>query len=50
MIDEGLAIAVADLLPQKLKLEGAPALHFWIEDAQIGYPMKDDDSTEVEAL
>lgn len=40
MLDEGLAKAIADIPQRELKLSSGDTLHFWVEDAVIGKPMK----------
>lgn len=40
MLDEGLAKAIADIPHRELKLSSGDTLHFWVEDAMIGKPMK----------
>mmetsp|Transcript_829 Transcript_829/g.1612 ORF Transcript_829/g.1612 Transcript_829/m.1612 type:complete len:1156 (-) Transcript_829:50-3517(-) len=47
--NEGLKLAVSSLSPQSLDARpesGVPAMSFWIEDCQIGYPVKNDNSVD----
>lgn len=48
-VDEGLKLAVSALHPVSLDArpeQGVPSITYWIQDAQVGYPVKSDSSAD----